>query len=627
MRKFKGSVVAVLFLLLGLVTTNPGQVEAKDLEKLDYSHGIIQVSSVLNVRSGPGNEYGRIGQLNNYDRVELEGKTLNGWYKIKAEGISGDAYVWQRYVVPVDLPEQDYGYATANLNVRSGPSTSYERVGRIVEGERVDIVGQIGNWYKLKFDHISGPTYVSGSYITFNPNELIEPEKSHGIVQVSSALNVRSGPGNEYRRIGQLNNYDRVELEGKTLNGWYKIKAEGINGDAYVWQSYIVPVDLPSHEHGLVVSNLKVRKGPSTSYDHVYTLNRFERVHIVGVVNGWYKIKLDHVNGPTYVSARYVDTDGAIFYTQYDRTFEEALAIQMTLAPQTTTPRGFVHRNYIDILDKSRGKVSLKDPNSMLNVRSFPDSSGGSSTVIHQLRHGQLVSIISEYGNWLDVTYSASGQFHDASIAAVKEFLDPNNHDIFQHLILTTSVGVSASELNKVLSGKGILDGKAQAFIDGGRTYSVNEAYLIAHAILETGHGTSILANGVEVGLNEGGAPELVKSSNRNRLTNIRKTYNIFGINAADDCPVECGAKRAYVEKWFSPEEAIKDGARFIADRYIHNRYGQNTLYKMRWNPANPGYPQYATDIGWAVKQVPHIKNIYNRLTNPVMYFDIPQYR
>ena len=118
-----------------------------------------------------------------------------------------------------------------------------------------------------------------------------------------------------------------------------------------------------------------------------------------------------------------------------------------------------------------------------------------------------------------------------------------------------------------------------------------------------------------------------MKSSNRNRLTNIRKTYNIFGINAADDCPVECGAKRAYVEKWFSPEEAIKDGARFIADRYIHNRYGQNTLYKMRWNPANPGYPQYATDIGWAVKQVPHIKNIYNRLTNPVMYFDIPQYR
>ncbi|WP_169835642.1 N-acetylglucosaminidase [Novibacillus thermophilus] len=306
-----------------------------------------------------------------------------------------------------------------------------------------------------------------------------------------------------------------------------------------------------------------------------------------------------------------------ITYTDYNISFEEALRIQMTRSPKTTTPRGYVHKDYI-----KNGRVNISSGH--LNVRSSASMTGN---IIGKLEKGQKVTILGQKGDWLDVSYSAPGLFHDASEAAVAEYLDPNNNDIFQHLVLTESVGVSAKQLNKVLAGRGILSGMGQAFIDGGRKYSVNEVYLISHAILETGNGTSQLAKGVEVGKNRDGHLVLVTSSNRSSLTNIRTTYNMFGVGAHDGNAVKAGATYAYEQGWFTPEDAIIGGSKFIAQRYIHNSYKQNTLYKMRWNPANPGYPQYATDIGWAVKQVPNIKNLYEQLTDPVMHFDIPRYK
>ncbi|MED4018980.1 N-acetylglucosaminidase, partial [Sutcliffiella cohnii] len=227
--------------------------------------------------------------------------------------------------------------------------------------------------------------------------------------------------------------------------------------------------------------------------------------------------------------------------------------------------------------------------------------------------------------NWQQISF---GAWRNAKEIDVMPLLDPNNNDIFQHLVLTTSAGVNATQINKLLSGKGVLQGKGQAFIDAGLRHSVNEVYLISHALLETGHGTSDLATGkLEVGRDRNGNLQLVTSSNRSSLTDIKPTYNMFGIGAIDFDAERQGAFRAYREGWFTVEAAIVGGAKFIGERYIHNQYGQNTLYKMRWNPANPGYPQYATDMEWALKQISNIKNMYTQLDEPVLHFDIPKYK
>src|SRR5699024_703555 len=160
-----------------------------------------------------------------------------------------------------------------------------------------------------------------------------------------------------------------------------------------------------------------------------------------------------------------------------------------------------------------------------------------------------------------------------------------NKNVKLQHLRLDSGVVVSSAQLNKVLSGKGILEGQGQAFISGTKMHGVNDSYLIDHTLLETGHVRSTLVRDVEEGKDKNGKIVRVTSSNRKNLTAIKATYNMFGIGAVDSCPLNGGAIIAYENGWFSPAAAIEGGAKWIGDGYIYNEHRQNTLYKMKWNP------------------------------------------
>lgn len=58
------------------------------------------------------------------------------------------------------------GWITADsMRVRSGAGLSYEVIGGITGGEKVEILGKNGDWYEIRFGEGSG--YVSGQYLTF----------------------------------------------------------------------------------------------------------------------------------------------------------------------------------------------------------------------------------------------------------------------------------------------------------------------------------------------------------------------------------------------------------------------------------------------------------------------------
>ncbi|WP_067728652.1 S-layer homology domain-containing protein [Oceanobacillus damuensis] len=221
-----------------------------------------------------------------------------------------------------------------------------------------------------------------------------------------------------------------------------------------------------------------------------------------------------------------------------------------------------------------------------------------------------------------------------ASKKLVAYYLNPNNFSVsspefFQYLDLSKSLGaIDVNEVNnKILSNKGILTNTGQAFINASLNYGINEFYLISHALHETGNGSSALAKGIEVGLDKNGNPVRVTSENRSTLTDIKKTYNMYGIGAIDKDPNKYGAERAYREGWFTVEKAIIGGAKFVKERYIGA--GQNTLYKMRWNPDAPATHQYATHVMWSVIQAKNIKFMMektNSLDNTALTFEIPVY-
>lgn len=218
-------------------------------------------------------------------------------------------------------------------------------------------------------------------------------------------------------------------------------------------------------------------------------------------------------------------------------------------------------------------------------------------------------------------TYSESTGWMRASKEIIKYYMNPYNFidDNYKFQFLNLNyMEVSASDLNKVLQGKGVLAGKGEVFLQAAKENNINPIYLVAHALLETGNGTSALATGIKVTSVDG--------------VNVKEpkvVYNMFGIQATDANPNKYGSEYAYKQGWFTADQAILGGAKYIGTDYINNpKYNQNTLYKMRWNYI-VRWHQYATDIGWARKQINRINfaELMEQASTAKCKYTIPQFK
>lgn len=264
----------------------------------------------------------------------------------------------------------------------------------------------------------------------------------------------------------------------------------------------------------------------------------------------------------------------------------------------------YVHSSLVNLGEKVL--VALSEANVYANTDS-------KSHVFGVLPKGSKVQEVKRVGDWYQISFNV---WRNATKSDVLYYLDPKNFLDdeklrFQFLDLSKPSGATVEQLNNFLKGKGDLEGQGEAFITAAKTHGVNDIYLIAHAILETKHG------------------EKAKF-----VYNGKTVYNMFGIGAVDHDSYNGAARTAYNNGWFTPEAAIIGGAKFIGNNYV--KAGQNTLYKMRWNPAameinikggmvSPH--QYATDIGWAAKQLDNMYNYYKviGIVNPK--FEIPVYK
>ena len=318
----------------------------------------------------------------------------------------------------------------------------------------------------------------------------------------------------------------------------------------------------------------------------------------------------------------------AVNYSKYNTTLNQAINIQTSSStkPQASKVGG-------GFRDATKDEVAYYiDPNnflptgsnsliealssvqitvSTLNVRTGPGTMYNQIGTVH---NGEVFTIIDIENGW----YKVSKNGKTGWISGNQGYVYRNN-EILQFLDLSKPMGIPVTELNAYLQGYGILSGEGEAFSKASQTTKINELYLISHALLETGNGTSKLATGI-----------LVDEVNGQKVE-PKVVYNMFGIGAYDSNPNKFGSERAYQEGWFTPEAAIIGGAKWVAENYIHNpHHQQNTLYEMRWNPASPGTHQYATDVAWAIKQTNRILNeavILAQKHELVLVFDIPEYK
>ncbi|WP_133174967.1 SH3 domain-containing protein, partial [Heyndrickxia sporothermodurans] len=610
----------------------------------------VDTDSTLNMRSKASTSGSIVAKLKKGTKVTVQSES-NGWSKITASGKTG--YVSSKYLTDKNTqskptknpPKQTTPTKTvtkyvevdagSTLNMRNKASTSGSIVAKLKKGIEVTVLSESNGWSKITVNGKTG--YVSSQYlVTSKQTETTTPKTKYVNIASVSGISMYASPSTNASVIVNIGKGVAVLVYSES-NGWSKIKVYDQIG--YV-KSELLSATKPisnnndqGNQNGGVATgtimyvnvdagtNLNMRSSASTNGTIIAKLTRGTAVTFLSESNGWAKIT---ANGKTgYVSAKFLTTklqnankDSKTTYSEYNLTLDEMVKIQMAANPQTDNKyRTYIREDALKLNSSSKPTVGVVQ-GSGWNVR------GGAGTnfwSVGQVSKGTSLTILSSKKGsdgytWYEVKYNKT--WVNASPDDIKYYLDPSNFvndpiKSLQFINLSKTTNVQAAEVNdRILAGKGILSGKASAFITAGNTYGINELYLISHALLETGNGKSTLANGVKV--------------------NGKTVYNMYGIGAFDSDPVKAGANFAYNAGWFTPEQAIIGGAEFIAKGYINA--GQNTLYKMRWNPdaassSRKATHQYATDIGWAVKQIAQIHNLYSLVSSYSLIFDIPVYR
>ena len=221
---------------------------------------------------------------------------------LAAEQSGADAYV------TVEVLAASYVEATANVNVRSGPGTGYTKLGVLARGTKVEKVGTSGSWTVINYN--GKQAYVSSDYLKAVGST--GTTAATGKVTATANVNVRTGPGTGYSKLGVLAQGMTVEKYG-TSGTWTIINFNGQKG--YVSSTYLKAAGSSTGgsssggsttDTGYVAAtaNVNVRSGPGTGYSIIGSLYKGTIVPRLGTSGSWTKISYN--GGTGYVSSQYL---------------------------------------------------------------------------------------------------------------------------------------------------------------------------------------------------------------------------------------------------------------------------------------------------------------------------------
>jgi uncharacterized protein YgiM (DUF1202 family) len=226
-----GYVSSAFITLDSTQTTNPNQ------PKTVY---VNTPGSTLNVRSGPGTGHAVIGNLSHGAKITVTDENKE-WYKLTFDGKTG--YVSKAWTkadntqTTSTVPQSKTVYVNtpgSTLNVRSGPGTTYPTLGNLKHGEKITVTEENSSWYKLTYDGKTG--YVNKSYVKDEQTAVTTAFPKTGTVNAVGGVNIRSGPGTNYKIISGLANGAKVTVI-KESEGWYRI--ENGNTEAWIKATYV----------------------------------------------------------------------------------------------------------------------------------------------------------------------------------------------------------------------------------------------------------------------------------------------------------------------------------------------------------------------------------------------------
>ena len=200
----------------------------------------------LRLRSGASTSSSTLTQAPKGSTVTVEEDVGNGWYKVKYGSKTGYMSSEWLTVVPADSAAGPIGTAVVtagSLRLRSAASTASATLVQAPKGSTVTVEEDAGNgWYRVTYGGKTG--YMSGEWLTVSLTDGTvipaasgtEAAKTRGLI-TASALNVRSGAGTTYGKVGSLRAGTVVDIVADLGNGWYQIDS------GYISAEYVTLVD------------------------------------------------------------------------------------------------------------------------------------------------------------------------------------------------------------------------------------------------------------------------------------------------------------------------------------------------------------------------------------------------
>lgn len=267
----------------------------------------------VRLRTGPGYDYDIVDLFSEGTTVDvLDGPIAaddgSYWYNVSVGGETG--YIvsdWLASSSGLLSSVSGSAWTIDSVNVRTGPSTADDIATTLSSGAEVALTGDSSNgWLSVSVDGVDG--WVYGAFLTQNADDAGSGASSSsnggGTMYTNDSVNLRTGPGLDWRVITELPAGATVSLTGNEEGGFAEVSTD--EGDGWVFTDYLSssPPDLsesPSQNAGGTMytnDSVNLRTGPSLDADVITELPAGATVELTGAEkNGFAEASTDSGDG------------------------------------------------------------------------------------------------------------------------------------------------------------------------------------------------------------------------------------------------------------------------------------------------------------------------------------------
>ena len=204
------------------------------------------------------------------------------------------------------------------INLRNGPGTNYDAVGRISAGSPVQVIGRThdGNWFQIReragkpvfwvaAELLEMPDGAADTLFEIAPDQIPPPPPAKVATVSETGLQLRDGPGTNYISISGLQAGNQLELLERYqdwfhvgipggVDGW--VKGEFLQIEPGIVERLLAAEEIPDPNPaliGLISENaVNLRKGPDSKYAKVGGVNSGLKVDLIGKYKDWFQVRL-----------------------------------------------------------------------------------------------------------------------------------------------------------------------------------------------------------------------------------------------------------------------------------------------------------------------------------------------